>query len=265
MSLETRAGHSVFARDLGHGPRKGLMLHCSLAHGGAWRGLAGRFEDDFTFAAPDFPSHGRSAVWGRQGSYHGACTEMAKSFLGDEPVDLIGHSFGATVALRLALEAPAQVRSLVLIEPVFFAVALADDPAFVSDMSALEAVLASEGRHAATREFLSQWGDGLPWEMMPKETQDDMASRIEVILDAAPALYEDTAGMLAEGRLQALDLPVLLLRGSASPAVTETVNAGLARRISGAQTGVIEGAGHMAPISHPKECAALMSGFWGPS
>ena len=262
MSLETRAGQSVFARDLGHGPRRGLMLHCSLAHGGAWRGLAGAFAAEFCFAAPDFLSHGRSALWDRQGRYHDACTALAAGFLSDDPLDLIGHSFGATVALRLALERPERVRSLVLIEPVFFAVALADDPNFVSDMNTLEDVLTREGRHAATKGFLAEWGGGLPWEMMPKETQDDMASRIEVISDAAPALYEDTADLLAEGRLQALDMPVLLMRGDGSPAVIETINAGLAQRIGGAQTTVIEGAGHMAPISHPKDCAAEMRRFW---
>jgi lipase len=262
VSLQERAGYSVWSRSLGTGPRKGLMLHCSLAHGGAWRGLSAQFEGKFTFDAPDFLSHGRSAMWDGKGSYHDACTAVAKSFLSDEPIDLVGHSFGATVALRLALDAPERVRSLVLIEPVFFAVALADDPDFVSDMSALEEVLTNEGRHAATKAFLGQWGGGLPWAMMPKETQDDMASRIQVIIDAGPALYEDTAGMLAAGRMQALDIPVLLLRGGQSPHVVETINTGLARRIPAAQTGVIEGAGHMAPISHPKECSARMRAFW---
>lgn len=262
MSLETRAGHSVFARDLGQGARRGLMLHCSLAHGGAWRALPGAFDAEFTFAAPDFPSHGRSELWDRQGRYHDACTAVAASFLRGDPIDLIGHSFGATVALRLALEQPDRIRSLVLIEPVFFAVALADDPDFVSDMNVLDDVLAHEGRHAATRGFLQAWGGGLPWEMMPKESQDDMASRIEVISDAAPALYDDTAGLLAEGRLQALDMPVLLMRGDASPAVIETINTGLARRIRSAQTALIEGAGHMAPISNPKDCAVELRRFW---
>jgi len=262
VSLETRAGYPVFARDLGHGARTGLMLHCSLAHSGAWRGLAKAFEAEFTFAAPDFLSHGRSAFWDGQGSYHDACTEVAKSFLGDEPVDIIGHSFGATVALRLALEAPALVRSLVLIEPVFFAVALEDDPEFVSGVEAFRTLLAEEGRYTATREFLGEWGGGLPWDMMPKDTQDDMASRIEVIPDAAPALYGDTAGMLVEGRLQSLQMPVLLVRGDTSPNVIKTINAGLARRIPGAQSAVIAGAGHMAPISHAKDCAGETRRFW---
>lgn len=269
MSLTPRAGQDGLARvrALGHGPRRGLMLHCSLAHGGAWRGLAGAFEAEFTFAAPDLPSHGRSAVWDRQGSYHDACTAAAAAHLtaqpNDQPIDIVGHSFGATVALRLAVERPDRVRSLVLIEPVLFAVAVADDPNFVSNMNGLRDILAREGRRAATKAFLQEWGGGLPWEKMPEATRADMAGRIEVIPDAAPALYQDEAGLLAEGRLQALDMPFLLIRGAASPAVVETIHSGLIRRIPGAEGAVIAGAGHMLPISHPKDCAAVMGRFWG--
>ena len=239
------------------------MLHCSLAHGGAWRGLAAQFESDFSFEAPDFLSHGRSAFWDGQGSYHEACTALAKRYLGSQPIDVIGHSFGATVALRVALEAPESVRSLVLIEPVFFAVAMADDPDFVNDLNEMSALLAAGDRRGATKAFLARWGGGLPWEAMPAETQQDMASRIQVIPDAAPALFEDSAGMLAEGRLQALEIPVLLLRGSRSPKVTETINTGLQRRLPNAEARVIAGGSHMLPISHPKDSAAEMRRFWG--
>ena len=58
----------------------------------------------------------------------GISTQIVGNFITD-PIDVIGHSFGATVALRLAVEQPEKVRSLTLIEPVFFAVAGQDVPA----------------------------------------------------------------------------------------------------------------------------------------
>ena len=50
-------------------------------------------------------------------------------------------------------------------------------------------------------------------------------------------------------------MPVLILEGArATPAVRAT-NAGLVRRLPDASLDVIEGAGHMAPITHPSEVA----------
>ena len=76
----------------------------------------------------DLPGHGRSPDWDGVVEYQHLSTQIAASFV-IEPVDLIGHSFGATVALRLAVEQPQKLRSLTLIEPVFFAVAARDAPA----------------------------------------------------------------------------------------------------------------------------------------
>jgi pimeloyl-ACP methyl ester carboxylesterase len=83
----------------------------------------------------DLPGHGRSADWDGASDYHHLSTQIAASFL-TEPVDLIGHSFGATVALRLAVEQPQKLRSLILIEPVFFAVAAQDSPGSFFERSA---------------------------------------------------------------------------------------------------------------------------------
>lgn len=267
MPIIKRAGYDIYECEMGEGVRRGLLLHCSLAHSGVWRGLAGLLGGEFAFTAYDHLSHGRSADWDRSGDYHSANTEVAHSFL-QEPVDLIGHSFGATVALRLALEAPEKVRSLVMIEPVFFAVALADAPEYAeahrAQVAYMSELIESGQRETAAAAFLSEWGGGgPPWEMMPQEMRDAMAARINTVSEAEPQLYYDSAEMLAEGRPQALDIPVLLIRGSLSPRVTQVINEGLERRIRGAQTVTIEGAGHMAPITHAKACAAEIRRFYG--
>jgi len=115
-------------RMFGTGPRPVLALHCSLAHGGAWTAVAARLPG-CRLLAPDLPGHGLSPDWAGPGDYHDATTRAVGSLLGalaqDGPVDLLGHSFGATVALRLALQRPELVRSLMLVEPVLFAAARA--------------------------------------------------------------------------------------------------------------------------------------------
>jgi lipase len=89
--------------------------------------------DIATLHAFDLPCHGASGDWDGQGDIHDTATDMALTVLDDigaQPIDLLGHSFGATVALRLAIEHPERIRSLIMYEPVFFAAAIRDDPDF---------------------------------------------------------------------------------------------------------------------------------------
>ena len=99
--------------------------------GGAGRGLAAALGDCVTLHAFDLPNHGKSGDWDGTGDMHDTASAMARTVLddvGDAPIDVIGHSFGATVALRLAVEMPARLRRAALFEPVFFAPAFADNP-----------------------------------------------------------------------------------------------------------------------------------------
>ena len=113
---------------MGRGPRPAVAIHCSLAHSGAWRGLSKALGDMLTLTAFDLPGHGRSGDWGPEdGEVQTLTTRIAETFVTAPPMDIIGHSFGATAALRLAMERPDLVRSLVLYEPVFFAAALQKD------------------------------------------------------------------------------------------------------------------------------------------
>jgi lipase len=84
--------------------------------------MARRLSDRF----PDRAGHGGARGGTRRATgprFPRPGTEHALGLLPEGPVHLIGHSFGATVALRLAIEAPERVASLTLIEPVLFAAA----------------------------------------------------------------------------------------------------------------------------------------------
>ena len=121
------AGHPSNLSSYGFGPRKGLLLHCSLGHGGAYTKMGAALGGALSLTGFDQPGHGRAADWGYDGDLQDRVTDMALDLL-SEPMDVIGHSFGGTVALRLAVERPQMVRSLALIEPVMMAVAKRDNP-----------------------------------------------------------------------------------------------------------------------------------------
>ena len=266
MPVADRGGHATHWTELGAGPRAALMLHCTLAHGGAWKGLAARLGDLATMTAMDFPSHGRSAEWvSGMGEPQLHCTRMAAACC-DGPTDIVGHSFGATVALRLAIERPDLVRSLVLCEPVFFAVARRDFPEVQKgaerDMGRFIAALAARDLETAAAEFVDYWEGGAKWQHIPPEAQAAILRQMAFIAEGEATLYDDSAGQLEPGVLDAVTQPVLLVEGAESPPSIGAINAGLAARLPDAQRVVVAGAGHMVPISHAPAVATEIRRFW---
>lgn len=210
----------------------------------------------------DLRGHGQSADWDGNEDYHSICTKDVGSFL-TRPMHLIGHSLGATLALRLALERPDMVRSLTMIEPVFSAVAKGTDAyaAYSANFQPFIDAL-QRGAYADAAEVFSQdWGTGADWATLPAATQDYLTARIGLIAAVEPAVYEDNAGMATEGRLESVGCPVLLMEGRESPSIIAAINAALAARLPDVLRVTIEGASHMAPITHSAPVAAAIAGF----
>ena len=253
-------------RRWGTGPRAAVMSHCSLAHSGAWTPLAALLAGRLSMTAFDLPGHGRAPDWDGVSDLHDVATGWAAALAGNGPVDLIGHSFGATVVLRLALERPEAVRSLTMIEPVLFAAARqAGDPAFAAHQAAtapFEAAWAAGDTVAATRMFVGIWGAGTAWDDLAPAQRDAMTAQIGFVSATAHILTDDAHGLLAPGRLEALARPALIVTGAESPAVIPAIARALAARLPDAAHRVVPGAGHMVPLTHPapvaEEIAALL-------
>ena len=258
----------IARRSFGDGPRPVLAIHCTMGRAGAWRGLAAAMGDAVTFHAFDLPGHGRSGDWDGQGDLHDCATAMARAVLDDlgpDPVDVIGHSFGGTIALRLASEMPDRIRSAALFEPVFFAPAIADSPDYAarhmkSDTD-YEAAYRAGDPVRATQIFNDYWGGGLPWDHLPEDTRQYMVDRIGFVHHSSPALIHDSAGLMQPGRLDSITAPVLMMRGETSPWAAE-VNGAIARRLRNVHEVALPGVGHLAPITHPKALAPHLRAFF---
>lgn len=256
-----RAGFPVHWRRFGSGPDHAVLLHCALAHSGAWSGVAERLGDRLSMIAPDMPGHGRSGSWDQRGDLHDQVTAIARDCLG-RGGHVIGHSFGATVALRLAIEDRARVHSVTLIEPVLFAAAGQSRPDILADYLAAAGPFSNALRQGdwadAAAHFLDIWGDGRDWTTLGDRERDLIASQMRVIRETDPCLTQDTAGLLQTGRLEAIACPVLLIRGDRSEPVIRAIHETLLRRIPNAAESVLAGAGHMGPITHPAKVATLI-------
>lgn len=252
------AGLNTHWRVLGQGPRPALALHCSLAHGGAWTGLAAQLPD-VSLTCPDLPGHGRSDAPADPAQGHDIATAMAEA-LAEEigaPLDIFGHSYGGTVALRLALTRPDLVRSLVLIEPVYFAIAKdwSGYAHFTAEYAAIEALLARD-RYLGAAAFHAVWGSGDTFADLPQRQQDYMAERMQHVVGQSPILIEDRERLGAEGRLEALDIPVLLVEGAESPPVIHEIQSRLDARLPRATRLVVSGANHMVALTHAELLSA---------
>jgi lipase len=275
VSLDLSAlPQEVYHRKFGTGARPLVAVHCSLAHSGAWRGLVAALgEDRVSCTAFDMLSHGKSPDWDGQGLLQrrnaeaGLCLLEAEVAEAGGPVDLIGHSFGATVALAMAEMRPNLVRSLVMIEPVLFAAAKVQNPDALEQMRtdhmAVRSPYAAGDVEYATRLFNRAWGTGHPkWPDLPEHARAAMVRSFPAVMDCDSQVYDDAAGLLAPGALEALEMPMLVMQGGATQPIMTAVTDALSARMPEAQISVIKGAGHMVPVTHPEAVAEVIETFW---
>lgn len=239
-----------------------VLAHCFLGHSGGWKRLLEALETPLDALAFDLPGHGRSSPWDGAGDLHTVATAALAAQIA-QPSLLIGHSFGGTLALRQALEAPDTVRGLVLIEPVLF-VAARGTPAFAANVEAEKPLRAAFERGdlaEAGRIFFALNGDEAGWQAMPEPARAMMVRQMAMINAAFPVLMEDSAGLLKPGRMAAFDKPVLVLAGATSPPIFPATARAVAARLPRAEFASIAGAGHMAPITHPEGTGAAIDGW----
>jgi len=262
MPTETRAGHETHYHRFGDltGDRPALVIHCTMGSGAMWGPVLEG--SGLNITAPDLPSHGKSAVWNPElhPDFQTLSTQIAASFI-SRPVDLIGHSFGASVALRIAVAAPEAVRSLTLIEPVLFA-AVTEGPEIErlrEDQAHLERLFAAGLAEDAAKAFVEKWGAGVAWESLPEAHRDRFVSQIPVVGNVTPSNFTDPGKILRDGGIEMIDAPVMILHGDQTPEITPLVCAALAERCQDVATACIPNAGHMLPVTHGPQLADLIS------
>jgi lipase len=254
MPRRVLAGCDSHLTEFGNGARRALLLHCSLGHSGAYAKLGAATGGELTITSFDQPGHGRSADWTGEGDFQDQVTAMALELM-DAPMDLIGHSFGGGVALRIAIERPELVRTLTLCEPAMMSIALRRDPSLRHvldrDLQGINAAFDAGAFEEAARLFTQRYGDGRPWESLSEENRAALTSRIHLIRAGGRAVNEDYYGLLEPGRLERAAMPVLVVDGGLGGPMMDGVCEGLLERLPNAQRVRIPGAGHMVPITRP--------------
>ena len=111
-----------FFRESGSGAGV-VCIHANASTSGQWRGLMQRLAPAFHVLTPDSYGAGKSPEWPSDRvislADEVALIEPVLTSAG-EPLVLVGHSYGAVVALMAALVNPQRIRALALYEPTLF-------------------------------------------------------------------------------------------------------------------------------------------------
>lgn len=263
MKVRNISGQQVGLRYAGQGA-PALMLHCALGHSGSMAPLMAELSQNMSMTVFDLPGHGQSH-FNPDRDIHDQTCDIAVRILQQQnrPSHLIGHSFGATVALRLAVEHPALVASICLYEPVYFSMLSLVNPAAYrgeekDSADFVSAAVRNDWRDAA-RAFLTRWSSE-DFDDLPAPQQAYILQTIPMILASNQSIIAPEKGQQIFRQLSSLDMPVLLMSGGNSPEVVHHIIAAIAGEIPHANTSLIAAAGHMGPITHAPDVARLVLG-----
>ena len=172
-----------------------VCLHSSTATSNQWRSLQELMASRWEVLAPDLHGHGRSPDFApstRSALHADAAAVAALAGIGGRSVHLVGHSYGAAVALQIALRFPQQVQSLTLYEPVAFGLLAVDDAARgeIEDIAASVASLVQTGRRVdAARVYVACWGGSRAWAVLDEGQRQALAARMPAVPRHFDALF----------------------------------------------------------------------------
>lgn len=190
----------------------------------------------WTLVIADRPGFGASPPLDR-GDFEREAPLFAE-LLGDG-AHLVGHSYGAVIALLAAAERPEAVLSLTVSEPG--ALKLAGTPEAEKMIADGELLFSAKDR-IAPEDFLRFFRSGAGSSRgTPQELPEELLRGAELAMAERPSWEADVP--LVE--LAAAGFPVLAVSGGHSP-VFEAVSDAIAERL-GAERAVIEGCGHNVP------------------
>jgi lipase len=237
-----------------------VLLHSGAGESRDWRRFSAAL-DDYRCAALDFYGCGRTPPWPGKGTFtiddqaH-LVTTLAREI--GSPVHLCGHSYGAAIALRVAVTHPHLLTTVSLIEPQCYRLLHEiGDPLYEVSASLWNAFCAAFERgepEVGWRRFIDFYnGDGF-WDRLRPEMRAGFLSASPIerwsVLFSNPTTLDDVAKV---------KVPVLVVCGENTTAPERRMCEIIAGAAPHATLTTVAGAGHMSPITHPKEVATRVA------
>jgi pimeloyl-ACP methyl ester carboxylesterase len=252
-----RKAPEPFVREAGTGPAV-VCIHSNASTSAQWRGLMDLLAPQFRVFAPDSYDAGKSPHWPSDRVIHlwdeVGLIESVLTRAGS-PLALVGHSYGAAVALIAALADPGRIRAMALYEPTLFALLDAETPA-PNEADGIRKVVAEAGvaldagnQDAAAERFVDYWTGPGTWTRTPEQRKAPIAASVRNVRRWGHALFTEPTPLKAFG---SLDVPVLYMVGKRSTPSAHGVARLLVNALPQVEFVEFENLGHMGPVTHPE-------------
>lgn len=263
-NLDLGSGRTLHAVQQGSGGDV-LLLHGAMTTHHDWlAGPADALSEGARVTAIDRPGHGLS----RRPRFVGTPRDQAAQ-IADALVRLeigrsvvVGHSFGALVALALAERFPERVAGLVLIAPLTFPEPRLLEHGLIAprSMPVMGPLISRFGRRSGFDRAAIEWIQAVMFSPAPVPDAWKRTFPFEQVLDPDVLVHEgeDSASMLPLSPAGTIDLrrieaPVHVLVGTGDKVVEqERQGKALARLLRNGRLIEVEGAGHMLHHTHPE-------------
>lgn len=241
-----------------------VFLHSGVGSAGEWKQVFSLWPKGYRLVAIEAY---------RDGSGPGVATRLSLDDYSDQvyavaehvgvSVCLVGFSWGGATALRVAAAAPELVDSLALIEPEAYALLRTENVdayAQICDLRDRWRVRTRAGRwYEAFEEFVDFYNGPGSFARWPPSRREAFLAVQQARGDLWDVLFDDLLTLDALARLTA---PVHVIEGSQTSAVDHAICDVVRRHVPHTEHTLIEGAGHMMPLTHPEPLTrALLTGI----
>ena len=257
--LRTPRNGTVKIVDQGAGPPV-VFLHSGVGSAGEWRGVFSAWPPGYRLIAvdafrggsgPGTPGHRTLDDYADQ--VHAVVSHVG------QPVHLVGFSWGGATALHMAATAPTALASLAVIEPEAYSLLkVGDEPAFTALRNLCDRwrghVQAGDW-YAAFEEFIDFYNGRGSFAAWPAARRAAFLADQRMRGDLWDVLFN---APITAGSLASVTVPVHVIEGSATSVVDRAICDSVLRSVQHARRSVIEGAGHMMPLTHAADLTRVL-------
>jgi len=262
--LRTPLGRYVKVVEQGTGTPV-VFLHSGVGSAGEWKQVFSLWPEGYRLIAIEAYGDGTGpGVAGRRSldDYADQVYAVAEHVGGS--ACLVGFSWGGATALRVAVAAPELVDSLAVIEPEAYGLLRTQDADAYAQICGLRNRWRAHVRagrwYEAFEEFIDFYNGSGSFARWPPERREAFLAVQQSRGDLWDVLFDDR--LLSLDALAKVTVPVQVVEGLQTSAVDHAICDIVRQQVPQAQHALIEGAGHMMPLTHPEPLTrALVTGI----